>query len=170
MSGNHPGSRSYLVAPHRTLAVLDRVGPVLPGPDADRVLDPDHEDLAVTDLAVAGPPGHRQLVDDDAHDLRLHDGLDLEAGAERDVHRLAAIRLGVAALRSAAFDLGHRDARNPALVQHVLDLLQALVADDRDHHLHRHAASVARHAGEASCCAAGACSGERWGLTVGVSA
>src|SRR5437773_7613845 len=118
MSGNHPGSRSYLVAPHRTLAVLDRVGPVLPSPDADRVLDPDDEDLAVADLAVAGPPGHRQLVDDDAHDLRLHDCLDLEPRSERDVHRLAAIRLGVTALGAAALDLGHRHARNPAIVQH----------------------------------------------------
>src|SRR5438093_8574123 len=104
MSGNHPGSRSYSVAPHRALAVLHRVRSVLTGPDADRVLDPDDEDLAVADLAVAGPPGHRQLVDDDAHDLRLHDGLDLEARAERDVHRLAAIRLGVTALPSAALD------------------------------------------------------------------
>src|SRR6266576_3567794 len=117
MSGNHPGSRSYLVAPHGAFAVLDSVRPVLPSPDADRVLDADDEDLAVADLAVAGPPGHRQLVDDDAHDLRLHDGLDLEPRAERDVHRLSAICLGGAALRSAAFDLGHRDARNPALVQ-----------------------------------------------------
>src|SRR6266513_3741249 len=102
---------------------------MLPGPDADCVLDPDDEDLAVADLAVAGSPGHRQLVDDDAHDLRLHDGLDLAPRAERDVHRLAAIRFGVTALRTAALDLGHRHARNPALVQHVLDLLQPLVAD-----------------------------------------
>src|SRR5437773_11616837 len=103
MSGNHPGSRSYLVAPHRTLAVLDRVGPVLPSPDADRVLDPDDEDLAVADLTVAGPPGYRQLVDHRGDDLRLHDRLNFQARSKRDVHGSPTVFLRVTALRAASF-------------------------------------------------------------------
>src|SRR5690348_6537168 len=122
-----------LMPPHGALAVLDGVGPVLAGPDPDRILDTDHKDLSVADLSRTGPTGDGQLVNHGAHDLRLHHGLDLQPGAKRDVDRPAAIRLGVAALSAATLDLGHGHARDPALVQHVLDLLQPLVADDRDH-------------------------------------
>src|SRR5690348_2650788 len=172
MRGNHPGSLSYLMSPHRPLTVLHGLWAVLAGADAHRVLDADDEDLAVAHLTLPRAARDRQLVDHGADDLRSHHRLDLQARAQRNVHRPSAVGLGVAALRAATLDLGDRDAGNSALVQHVLDLLQALVADDRHDHLHRVAASirsVRRHAGDTSWCAVAAGSGVWCGLTVGVS-
>src|SRR5438552_10804793 len=173
MRENHRGFPSYLlVAPHGAFCVLDRLGTVLASANAHRVLDSDDEDLAVADLTVPGPPGHGELVDDRRHDLRLHDRLDFQARPERDVHRGSAIFLRVASLGAATFDLRHRHARHAALVQHVLDLLQPFVTDDRDDHLHVESAPVRRHAADTSFCFAGTASplGCGCGLTVGVSA
>src|SRR5947208_15001075 len=157
------------VPPHGAFAVLDGFRSVLAGPDPDRVLDADDEDLPVPHLALAGAAGDSELVDNGADDLRLHHRLHLEPRTERDVHRGAAVLLGVTALCAAALDLGDRDTRHAALVQHVLDLLQPLVPDDRDHHIHRQSASVRSHAGCTSCCAVPTGSRSGCGLTVGVS-
>src|SRR5438552_966698 len=161
-----------LVPPHGAFCVLDRLGTVLACADPNGVLDSDDEDFAVADLTVPGPPGHGQLVDDRRHDLRLHDRLDLQARPKRDVHGGSAIFLRVASLGAATFDLRHRHARHAALVQHVLDLLQPFVTDDRDDHLHVESAPVRRHAADTSFCFAGTASplGCGCGLTVGVSA
>src|SRR5258708_459652 len=149
--------------PHGTSRVLDGFRTVLAGADADSVLDPDDEDLAVAHLAaVFGPSRQRNLVDHSVDDLRLHHGLDLEPRPQRDVHRRAPIFLRVSALGAASLDLGHGDARHAALVQHVLDLLELFVTDYRDDHLHAGDpfARVVPPTG----------SGDRCGLTVGVSA
>src|SRR5256885_16666281 len=95
---------------------------MLPGADANGVLDADDENLPVSHLTLAGAPGDGKLVDDGRHDLGFHHRLDLEPRPERDVHRGAAVLLGVAALGATSLDLRHRDPRNAALVQHVLDL------------------------------------------------
>src|SRR5256885_1566964 len=79
-----------------------------------------------------------------------------------------AVFLRVAALGSASLDLCDRDAGHTAFVQHVLDLLQPFVTDDRDDHLHR-AAPVQRHTGDTSLRWSGTVSWSGWGLTVGVS-
>src|SRR5215471_677661 len=96
--------------PHRAFGVLDRIGAVLAGADPDSVLNTDDEDLSVAHLAGPSPSGHCQLVHHRAGDLRLHHGLDLESRPKRDVHGPAAIRLRVATLGAATFDLGDGDA------------------------------------------------------------
>src|SRR5438477_7701797 len=159
-----------LVAPHRTLGVLDRFRAVLAGADPHGVLNSDDEDLAVAALAVAASTGDRQLVDHRCHDLRFHDRLNLEPRPKRYVHGRPAVLLGIAALGAASLDLCDRHTRHAALVQHVLDLLQPFVADDRDDHLHVESTSVRRHAGDTSFCLAGTVSWLGCGLTVGVSA
>src|SRR5579872_2850149 len=58
-------------------------------------------------------------------------------------HRRPAVGLGVPAVGAAALDLGHRDPGHAALVEHVLDLLQVFVADDRHHQLHAVTPSLA---------------------------
>src|SRR5439155_14588935 len=157
--------------PHGAFGVLDGFGTVLAGADADRVLDADDEDLPVSHLAVARAPGDGKFVDHGRYDLGFHHRLDLEPRPERDVHRGAAVLLGVAALGATSLDLRHRDPRHAALVQHVLDLLQPFVADDRDHHLHRESTSIRRrHAGDTSLWVEGVGSNSGCGLTVGVSA
>src|SRR5437879_8196899 len=171
MRENHRGFPSYLlVAPHGALGVLDGFCSVLASANAHRILDSDDENLAVADLTVPGPPGYGQLVDDRRYDLRFHDRLDLQARPKRDVHGGSAILLRVASLGAASFDLRHRHARHTALVQNVLDLLQSLVTDDRDDHLHVESAPVCRHAADTSFCVAGTASPLGCGLTVGVSA
>src|SRR5712691_5275427 len=98
-----------LVAPHGSFAVLHGFGAVFAGSDADSIFDRDHKDLAIADLAViAGAGGFGELVDHRLHDLRLHDRLDLEARAQRDVNGRSAVFLRVSTLGAAAFDLGHR--------------------------------------------------------------
>src|SRR5205807_2335889 len=96
-------------------------------------------------------------LDHAVHDLGLHHGLDLDPRPQRDVHLGAAVALRVATLGPAALDLGHREAGHPALVEDVLDLLELLVADDGNDHL---------HAGTSLGCVARA-SPSACGLTVG---
>src|SRR5579884_3214463 len=158
------GSPPASVAPHGARRVLDGLGTALPGADADRLLDVQDEDLAVAHLALlAGAGGAGDHVDHPLHDLVPHHRLDLEPRSERDVDGRSPVALGVAALGPAALHLGHGHAAHAALVEDVLDLLQALVPDDRHHHL---------HALEASCLgtATGTFSPSGCGLTVGNSA
>src|SRR5579884_322203 len=158
------GSPPASVAPHGARRVLDGLGTALPGADADRLLDVQDEDLAVAHLAVlAGAGGAGDHVDHPLHDLVPHHRLDLEPRSERDVDGRSPVALGVAALGPAALHLGHGHAAHAAFVEDVLDLLQALVPDDRHHHL---------HALEASCLgtATGTSYPSGCGLTVGNSA
>ena len=73
---------------------------------------------------------------------------DFQARPERDVDGRPAVLLCITPLSATTFDLGQRDSGHSALVQHVLDLLELFVANDRNNHLHT----------DATSCVAGACS------------
>src|SRR5438477_10821371 len=110
---------------------------MLAGANPNCVLDADDEDLSVSDLSVVARAGGLcELADHGIDNLRLHHRLDLQSRPQGDVDRRTPVPLGVTALRAAALDLRDGHTGYAALVQHVLDLLQPLMANDRDNHLH----------------------------------
>src|SRR5918992_4228830 len=113
---------------------LQHVLALLAGADADRVLDREHEQLAVADGARAGVPQDRLLDDPDV--LRLHDALELELRPQVDGELGAAIVLGDRLLPAGALHLGDREAREAGLEQVRADRLERLVPGVCDDHLH----------------------------------
>ena len=108
--------------------------PALAGPDADRVLDGDDEDLAVPGLA-----GVRELehgVDRPLHVGVVDDDLQLELGAQEDRRPGPAVALGVALLAAGALDLADAHGRQAHVRQAVADLVERLVPDERFDLLH----------------------------------
>src|SRR4051812_50196858 len=106
----------------------------LAGPDADRILDREDEDLPVPDRARAG------VLQDRLGDHRrvhvLDDALQLQLRPEVDRDRRAAVVLGDPLLASRALHLGDRDARETALEELLTDRLERFVADVSDKHLY----------------------------------
>src|SRR5581483_4074468 len=107
----------------------DRLHAELAGADPHHLGHGQHEDQAVAGLARVG--GGDDRLDGALGDVRRHHALDLELRQQADVRGRAPVVLGVALLAPAALDLGHVEAADPDLVERVLHLLQALVADDR---------------------------------------
>src|SRR6266849_668574 len=104
-------------SPARTVNGSERVGVGLAGADAHRVLEIEHEDLAVADLAGLGGGGDR--LDQFVGPVGRNRDLDLHLGPE--IHRIfgAAIDLGVAALAPIALDLGHGEAGDAEIADGV---------------------------------------------------
>src|ERR1700730_7856497 len=104
MSGNHPGSRSYLlVPPHCAFGVLNGFGAMLAGANPDRVLDSQDDDLAVAH--PARPGSHAHLVHYGLDDFRTHHRLDLQARPEGDVDGRSAVLLRITPLSATPFHL-----------------------------------------------------------------
>src|ERR1043166_5828860 len=118
----------------RGVASLERVGVGLTGADAHHVIDVQHENLAVADLA--GLRGRRDGFDHFVGAVARDRDFDLELGQE--VHRVfgAAINLGVAALAAITFDLGHGEAGNADLPKRVAHVVELERLDDRDDEFH----------------------------------
>src|SRR4051794_17661445 len=106
----------------------------LAGPDADRILDREDEDLPVPDRARAG------VLQDRLGDHRrvhvLDHALQLQLRPEVDRDRRAAVVLRDPLLASRALHLADRDARETAFEELLTDRLERLVPDVGDDHLH----------------------------------
>src|SRR4051812_28202526 len=106
----------------------------LAGPDADRILDREDEDLPVPYRARTG------VLQDRLGDHRrvhvLDHALQLELRPEMDRDRRAAVVLGDPLLASRALHLCDRDAREATLEQLLTDRLERLVPDVCHDHLH----------------------------------
>src|SRR5262249_41794975 len=106
--------------------------------DADTIIQRQHEDLAVADLARLRRAGRV----DDGLDGRLHEGvvdgdLQLHFRQQADLELGAAVHLRVAALPPATAHVAHRHQVEVALVARGLDGLQVVRADDRNADLHK---------------------------------
>ncbi len=103
--GRH-GGKHFAVVAH-----LDCVGSPVAGPDSDRLLHVENEDLSVAD--AAGPRGILDRLNY-IFDERIFDHhLDLHLGEKVDHIFGAAVKLGMPLLPAEALDLGDRDARTP---------------------------------------------------------
>src|SRR5436190_4486495 len=113
---------------------LQRIAIGLAGANAHRVLDLDHENLAVADLAGFGRAGDR--LDDAVGAIVRHHDLDLDLGQE--VHGVfgAAIDLGVALLAAEALHLGDGEPGDPDLGERVAHVLELERLDDGGDQLH----------------------------------
>src|SRR5579862_1995162 len=120
----------------------ERGGIRLAGADADRVIEAEHENLAVADLA--GLCRRRDGVDD-LVDLVRGAG-DLELYLRQETHGVfgTAINFGVTLLASVAFDLGDGQALNADLGQCVPDLVEFEWLDDGHDDFHFHYLPYAR--------------------------
>src|SRR5436309_10883582 len=83
----------------------DGLAAALAGADADAVLQRQHEDLAVADLAgVAGAGGVHDRLDRRLHERLVDGDLQLDLRQQPDLELAAAVDLGEAALPAAAAD------------------------------------------------------------------
>src|SRR6187402_124896 len=115
-------------------ARLERIGVDLLRADPDGLLEVDHEDLAVADLARACRGADRL---DRALELFVgHGDFDLELGQEVDNVLGAPIELGVPVLPAEALHLGHRHALHPRLGEGLPNVVQRERLDDRVDPLH----------------------------------
>src|SRR5439155_1190618 len=112
-----------------------RVGAALAGADAHRLLDRDHEDLAVADLVGLG--GLLDRLDGARGEGLLDDDLDFDLGQEVDQVFGAAIDFGVALLPAEAPDLADGHAGDADVAQRAFDLIELERLDDRLDFLHR---------------------------------
>src|SRR4051812_87142 len=111
-----------------------RVAVSLPGADAHRVLDLDHENLAVADLPGFGGAGDR--LNDAVGAIVRHHDLDLDLGQEIHGVFCAAIDLGVALLTTETLDLADGQAGDPELGQRVAHVFELERLDDGGDELH----------------------------------
>src|SRR5438876_11930457 len=102
-----PVTSAHAVPIRSKSARSHRVGAALAGADPHRLLDRDHEDLAVADLVGLG--GLLDRLDGACGESLLDDDLDFDLGQEVDQVFGAAIDFGVALLPAEAPDLadGH---------------------------------------------------------------
>src|SRR5215208_1758638 len=97
------------------MAPLNRIMAAVTGADPDRLLDIDHENLAVADTPGSG--GILDRLDDVLDEAVLDHHLDLHLGQEVDHIFGAAVQLGMALLASETFDFRDGDPGNADLVQ-----------------------------------------------------
>src|SRR5262249_55262507 len=128
-------SRIGSVPPAHRGLVADGLDAALAGADPHRLGHGEDEQQAVARLARVGRRDYR--LDHPVGDLRRDDALDLQLGQQADVGPRAAVVLRVALLAAAALHLGDVEAADADLIESVLDRLEALVADDRLHLVHR---------------------------------
>src|SRR5688572_8812789 len=112
----------------------DCVRPAIARADPNRLLDGEHENLAVADAARAG--GIFDRFDRALGQVVLDHHLDLHLGEEVDNIFGAAIELRVPLLPPEALHLGHGNARNADLVQGVLHIVELERLNDRLDLLH----------------------------------
>src|SRR4030095_2530144 len=101
----------------------------LSGPDPERFLDREDEDLAVTDLPRLG-----RLLDGLGHHrgaIVLDQGLELHLGEELDDVFGAPVELGVPLLAPEPLHLGHGHALDPLLRERLFHLVELERLDDR---------------------------------------
>src|SRR4051812_9661781 len=110
-------------------ASSDRIRPPVAGADADRLLDIEHEDLAIADTPRARCILDR--LDRIVGEAVLDHHLDLYLGQEVDDIFGAAIKLGVALLAAEALDLRYGDSRHANVVQCILHVVELEGLDDR---------------------------------------
>src|SRR4029453_7127605 len=106
-----------------------------PGPDPERLIDRQDEDLAVADL-----PGSGCILDGLGHDgsaIVVDQNLQLHLGQELDHVLRAPIELRVSLLAPEALHLGHGHALDPLLRQRLLHLVELERLDDGFDLLHR---------------------------------
>ena len=113
---------------------LERVGVGFSGANANRLLQRQHEDLAIADLAGLGGVGNglHRLIDL----VGRYRYLDLELGQEADGLFGAAVDLGVALLAAVSLDFRHGQPLQAELHQGVPDLIQFVGFDDGHHDFH----------------------------------
>src|SRR3954452_19805942 len=139
-SGADTSRRCTLLGLYTGLVRLEHLLAGLAGPDADRILDREDEDLPVPDRARAGV-----LEDHLVNHRRVHvldHALQLELRPEVDRDRRAAVVLRDPLLTPRALHLHDRDAREAALEQLLTDRLERLVTYVCDDHLHADTPSV----------------------------
>src|SRR6185295_18981287 len=112
----------------------NRVPAAIAGADPDRLLDVDHENLAVADAPGAG--GILDRLDGVVDHRVLDHHFDFHLGQEVDHIFGAAVEFGMALLPTEALDLGDRDSTDAHLVQRVLDVVELERLDDRLDLLH----------------------------------
>src|SRR4029079_12286603 len=101
---------------------LDRVRAAVAGPNANRLLDIGHEDLAVADAAGAGRlrDGFHHIVDQAV----LDNDLDLHLWQEVDYIFGAAVELGMALLAAKTLHLGDGYAGDAGVMKGVLHVVE----------------------------------------------
>src|ERR1700734_2992773 len=114
---------------------LKRGGVGFAGADADRMIEPEYENLTVADLS--GFRRRRNRVDDLVYLAGGTGDLDLDLGQK--AHRIlgAAIDLGVALLPTVALHFRHRQALHADFSERIADIVKLEGFNDGHHHFHR---------------------------------
>src|SRR5690349_20111867 len=106
----------------RSSIASDRVRSTVPGPDPDRLVDINHEYLAVADASGAG--GAFDGLNDILGHAVLDHHLDLHLGEKVDHIFGAAVELRVALLPAEALHFADGQAGNADVVQRILHVIQ----------------------------------------------
>src|SRR5262249_11424446 len=128
---------SLLMLPPSMAQVLQCVRVGLSGPDAHRLVDRRHEDLAVTDLTRLG--GRNDRLDDGPYAIGRHRHLD--ADLRQKVHGVfgAAVDFGMPFLPSVAFDFACGHALHADCHQCVANILKLEWLDHGNDQFHEFA-------------------------------